>query len=191
MLEREPNRYDDLKKAEAAEKQRREQDAQAKKSQRAERNIVDDTEERLAAYERLLDEKVEKRQITPQEKGYELRKFANYLNIEIEHGVKPTLDFPRPQTRSERQQVIMDPRRDLTDLPHRRETARKLIERQAARLEEHRAQTGEPERPMTIAERRAHFERLVTDNKYRRDYEKLKREHHQAVHTLNDGGNKR
>jgi hypothetical protein len=79
----------------------------------------DSPEARYAAKVKELEEKVQRGQITPAEKGYQLRRFDNELAIEIEQGGTPSPAQERDSTGNRRDKVAAEPEHDEPQSPQR------------------------------------------------------------------------
>jgi hypothetical protein len=124
MLEREPNRYDELNKIhEAAREQAKQQAAREQEAPLQVGKATNDLEAHMAALERELDARVKIGQLTQSEKIDLLRREENRALSDIQ--ARGVSEFPKP---------VVDPERLLTDPEYRREVVRKeREERQIAR----------------------------------------------------------
>jgi hypothetical protein len=147
MLKRdsEPNQpnYEELRKAheQALQDEQKRQSAPQPRQQLDRPNLIDDTEAKLAAFQRHLEEKVQKGRITQSQMIYYVRRYSNELAIEIQ----------RDGARSEPPKVErLDPDRLMADSDYRRQQEQKMREERAARTDERSGEMqATPERPVS------------------------------------------
>jgi hypothetical protein len=111
MLDREPNRYDELKKIhEAAREQAKQEGPREQEARLQAGKSTHDVEAHMAAFEKQLDVVEKLGRITRSEKIDLLRREDNRVTMEINKGVH---EFPKPEIDADRMLIDLEYRRGV------------------------------------------------------------------------------